>query len=650
MRQAILGRGLAALLVLAAPVGAQDGSGAALLAGLDAARAGDGGTAVTLVAPLGEPAVTLIRWRALLAGDGDWDAYRGFIADNPDWPRMPALRQRAELAIPPRADPRTVLAFFDAAPPQTGAGALRLAEALADAGRPGAASEAVVAAWREMPLNPEDDAAYLSGWGGPLRAHHTARLDRLLWRGQAEAARRMLPLVAEDWRALAEARLALRADMPGVDRLIAALPDALVDDPGLAFERFAWRLRRGRTEEAVELLRAASAAPGGLGMPGAWAPQRLRLARLALQDGDAERAYELAARNGMADGADFAALEWLAGYAALSRLGRPDLAVAHFERMGAAVASPISLGRAGYWLGRAQEAAGDPAAAAATWTAAGRHQTAFYGQLAAERAGLPPDPALTGAALVPAADRARIAAHPVFRAAQMLLVAGEAGMAERFVVHLAQVLPAGDLPALGDAVLDLGAPHIALMAAKAAAARGVVLPRAYYPLTAMARFSYPVPTELVLTIARRESEFDIDVVSPAGALGLMQVMPATAEAVADGAGMPWQRARLTTDWQYNAALGSLYLAELIETYDGALPLVAAAYNAGPGRVDAWLDEIGDPRAGDIDPVDWIEAIPFAETRNYVMRMMESLHVYRARLTGQAPPWRLGAELAGRAAP
>ena len=228
----------------------------------------------------------------------------------------------------------------------------------------------------------------------------------------------------------------------------------------------------------------------------------------------------------------------------------------------------------------------------------------------------------------------------------LLFAAGEAGMAERFLVHQAAILPAEDLAALGDVILDLGAPHIALMAAKEAAARGVIVPKAYYPLTAMARFGYPAETALVLAIARRESEFDTDVVSPAGALGLMQLMPGTAEAVAGAAALPWEAGRLTADWQYNAALGSLYLAELMALYDGALPLVAAAYNAGPSRVDAWLTEIGDPRSGTVDPVDWVEAIPFAETRNYVMRVMESLHVYRARLTGTAPPWRLSAELAG----
>jgi len=639
MRLAILWRScwpvLAALLVVAGPAPAQTDPGAAVAAALAAARSGDWPTAEAAIAPLDDPAAeTLIRWRALMAGSGDWDDYRRFIAAHGGWPRMDALRQRAELTIPPGADPAMVLAFFDDAPPRTGAGALRLAEALAAAGRPGAAAEAAVAAWREMPLNGADATAFLAAWGGPLRAHHTARLDRLLWDGRADAARRMLPLVPDDWRALAEARLALRAMAPGVDGLIAAVPPALAEDPGLAFERFLWRVRD------------ASARPAGLGEPAAWAAQRLRLARLALQDGDAALAYELAARHGLTGGADFAALEWLAGYAALGPLGRADLAVGHFDRMAGAVASPISRSRAGYWLGRAQEAAGDAEAAAAAHTAAAAHQTAYYGQLAAERAGVAPDPALTGADLAAPGDRARVAAQPVARAAALLLAAGEAGMAERFFVHLAGVLPETDLPALGDAILDLGAPHIALMAAKAAAARGVVLPRAYYPLTAMARYRYPAETALVLAIARRESEFDIDVVSPAGALGLMQLMPATAEAMAGAAGLPWERDRLTADWQYNAALGSLYLAELMVLYDGALPLVAAAYNAGPSRVDAWLAEIGDPRTGDSDPVDWVEAIPFAETRNYVMRVMESLHVYRARLTGTAPGWRLSADLRG----
>jgi soluble lytic murein transglycosylase len=185
------------------------------------------------------------------------------------------------------------------------------------------------------------------------------------------------------------------------------------------------------------------------------------------------------------------------------------------------------------------------------------------------------------------------------------------------------------------------------MMAKQAASRGVVLPKSYYPLTALAKQPLPVPMELALSISRRESEFDPEVVSPVGARGLMQLMPRTAEAMAARIGLQYSLPRLTGDWQYNATLGAAYLAQLIEQFGASPVLVSAAYNAGPSRAIRWIQDYGDPRMAGVDVVDWIETIPFEETRNYIMRVTESLHVYRARLSGTTPPLRLGAELASR---
>jgi len=191
-------------------------------------------------------------------------------------------------------------------------------------------------------------------------------------------------------------------------------------------------------------------------------------------------------------------------------------------------------------------------------------------------------------------------------------------------------------------------PYIQLRVAKRAAGRGIVNERAYFPLTAIDVAGRPdVSPELALAIARRESEFNPEVVSPAGARGLMQVMPGTAQDTAGALGMDYSLARLTADPDYNAILGTAYLQKLRDRFGGATILVAAGYNAGPGRPLEWIDRFGDPRDASVDPVDWIEQIPFRETRNYVMRVMESLAPYRARLAGEPVPLTLDRDIAAR---
>ncbi len=639
---------LALVLPGPAPAAAVTERGEALSEALSASRSGDWTRAAAAVAGIDSPAAgDIVEWIKLRAGAGFWVDYRAFLARNGDWPGLPYLRRKGEPQIPADADPGDVVAYFRDSPPDTGAGIVRLAGAYSALGRVGDAGAEVVRAWRELELNEGDEKLLLAAFPDILAPHHEARLDMLLWQGAEDAARRMFPHVGADWRKLAEARIALRALAPGVDARIAAVPEPLAGDPGLAYERFLWRLRKGRDDDARALLRARSESAAALGRPGAWSNRRRSFARAAMRAGEAALAYELAARHHLVEGSDYADLEWLAGYIALTKRDDPETALEHFQRFDAYVETPISRGRAGYWLGRAHAALGQEAAAAAAYAAGAEHQTSFYGQLAAEAAGLPPDPALAGTGAVPDWRAAGFATSSVLAAALLLHEAGDRNLSERFFVHLAESLDPQELAQLGELALDIGRPHIALMISKQAARQGVTIPKSYYPLTALAQMEVPVAVEVALAIARRESEFDPLVISPVGARGLMQLMPATAEAMAGKTGLDYAPERLTLDWKYNATLGAAYLAELVETFDGSMVLVSAAYNAGPSRVYDWIERFGDPRSAGTDPVDWIEHIPFRETRNYVMRVMESLLVYRARLRGAPPPHSLSAELEGR---
>jgi len=590
----------------------------------------------------------IIAWRDLRAGRGAFGDYLDFLERNRDWPGLPYLRQRGEQAIPGGADPQVVIAYFAAQQPRTGAGVLALARALEATGDRAAAEAEAIRGWTQMVLSGPEAAALRRAYGDVLNEGrtHIDRLDNLLWEGAEARARAMFPLVPEDWQALAEARLALRARRPGVDGLIEAVPDTLSDDPGLAYERFLWRIRSGFWGTAGELMAERSFADGALGRPEVWADRRADLARDVMREGDFETCYTYAANHYVSREVDylaFADLESISGYCAY-RLGRYDAAIGHFERFRDTVFSPISMGRAGYWLGRAHEAAGNGGAAAEAYALGAQYQSSFYGQLAAERGGLPTDPAFLGDEDYGDWRQAGFTSSSVFHAGILLYEAGQPNLGERFLTHLTESLSRDEAGQLGDFALEIGDVHLALRIAKRAAQSGFEIMRAYYPISDLAQADLPIPAALALSIARRESEFDPGVVSGAGAMGLMQVMPGTGRDTARELGIAYDGPRVLSDPVYNALLGSTYIAGLLERFDGNLTLVSAGYNAGPGRASQWIERFGDPREAE-DIVFWIEAIPFSETRNYIMRVTESIPIYEAQLSGVLPEPTLAARIA-----
>ena len=593
----------------------------------------------------GQAALDVVLWHYLRAGQGSPRQIQDFLARNPDWPGLPFLREKSEAAMT-SASAEDIRAFYANHVPETGAGALSLARALLVADNREASNAVVTQAWLTLSLTSEEQAAFVAAYSDVLVPLHTQRLDMALWRGWSSNARAMFPLVDEGWRKLANARLGLRADAGGVDTLIDAVPATLSADAGLAYERFAWRVRKGRTEDAVALLQARSTSTGTLGKPEFWSGQRRNLVRQLMRDGAHQTAYELASSHHLTEGSHFADLEWLSGYLSLRFLDAPDRAVSHFDAFLGAVATPISLGRAGYWSGRAHEALGNETAAAQAYAFGGQYQTSFYGLLAAERGGIAPDVRLAGNESFPNWGTAEFTQSSVYKAAILLLDAEEDVLAERFLTHLAESLDRTQIGQMGQMLEELGQPHIQVMLGKRAAQYGHEVHGPYYALHPVAELAHGVPTEMVLAIARRESEFDPGVVSPVGARGLMQVMPATAREVAGWLDVEYSETKLLTDPTYNAVLGSTYLERLAEQFNGNPVMMSAAYNAGPSRPLRWMNERGDPRRGQMDVIDWIEHIPFTETRNYVMRVTESLPIYRARLGRNPHPVPFSQELIG----
>lgn len=622
-------------------------AGEALARAMQSLREGNWAAAQIQARGDGQTAVDVILWHALRAGRGDATEVMDFLDRNPNWPGEPYLREKSEIAMNEGATPEQIRAFFADGLPQTGAGALALARAHMAADDEGAAQADIVLAWRTLSMSDDERRAMQAAWGEILKPHHEARMDMTLWQGWTRNAESMLPLVDEGWKALAQARLGLRGSAAGVDGLIAKVPEALADHPGLAFERFLWRVRKGRDADAIALLLERSTSVASLGEPWAWAPERHDLARERMLQGAYVEAYNIASTHFLVEGSDYAALEWLSGYLALRFLKDPERAITHFENFQDAVWTPISAGRAGYWLGRAHEAAGHAEEAQKAYAMGAEFQTSFYGLLAAERGGVAPDARLAGTEAFPDWREAAFTQSTVYKAALLLLSAKELSLGERFLTHLAEGLDREGMGQMGDMLAEMERPHVQVMLGKRAAQYGIELAGPYYALHPdIVKTEFPVPKELVLSIARRESEFDPGVISGAGARGFMQLMPGTAQDVSRQLGLDYSADRLLTDPSYNARLGSTYLAGLAERFNGNVVMMSAGYNAGPGRPLRWMRELGDPRTGEVDVVDWIEFVPFDETRNYIMRVAESLPVYRARLGKPPHPVPFSEELVG----
>ncbi|MGB0927290.1 MAG: lytic transglycosylase domain-containing protein [Pikeienuella sp.] len=605
---------------------------------MDSADRKDWGAVLNSMSLTGDAAARdLGMWRILSAGEGTWRDYRDFVARNPDWPNLGQIRTKGEQAMPNGLSLADIDAFTDGVI-RTGTGALRRAAALVQAGRHAEADEEIAKAWRTLSLTAAEQALFRANHSGAIRPYHQERADNLMWRGLTGEAQAMKPLLSPGWAALIEARVRLRRRANGVDAAIKAVPASLASHPSLAYERFLWRMRKNRYDGALDIIQANTGSAVDLGRPEEWGNRRRLLARRLLREGRHIEAYNLANQNQMTEGSDYADLEWFAGWVALRRMNEPDRAIAHFSRFLAAVGTPISYGRGYYWMGRAHEAKGD--ATARDWYArAAEHQTSFYGQIAAKKIGAPVSPYFSAP---PDGDwrSTRFAGRTVTDAARLLSAAGDRRRGHWFLTHLADIAQGYDeFAGVADLALELGRPDAGIRIAKKAARKGHLLNGHYYPVSGLAQLNAGVEPALAMAIARQESELNPDAISHAGARGLMQLMPGTARKVTKQLGLPYSKARLTDDWQYNATLGQAYLAEQMADFTGSVALSAAAYNAGPHRSNTWIGRYGDPRTPTVDWIDWMEMIPFRETRNYAQRVIEGLQIYRNRISQSPVPFR-----------
>ncbi|MDQ2879487.1 MAG: lytic transglycosylase domain-containing protein, partial [Pseudomonadota bacterium] len=321
-------------------------------------------------------------------------------------------------------------------------------------------------------------------------------------------------------------------------------------------------------------------------------------------------------------------LAWLGGQTGLKRIARPADAIALFVDYAGGSKSPAVQSKGWYWAGRAAEAAGRRDEANGYYQRAAGFRDLFYGQLAAERLGQPlVAPGAPIARPVDSAARQVFYQREVVRAAQYLGTTGNWQDQTAFVRQIAQEATTdGDHVMADELSRTLGRPDLGVMVGRSALQNGL----SDYSTLGFPTVRIPAAANdswvIVHAIARQESQFDRAAISHAGARGLMQLMPGTARDTATKLGMSYDTSALTSDTDYNITLGSTYFQRLYNLY-GSYPLAIAAYNAGGGNVNKWLAANGDPRSGTVDWIDWIEAIPFQETRNYVQRVLENAVVY-----------------------
>lgn len=576
----------------------------------------------------------LVQWYYLLDSgtDAGFERMSAFLQTHRDWPSAERLQKAAENKMPETVEAAKVMAFFGQSKPQTANGMVRLLSAYLAQNQTQQALKTLQDWWPKATLDESEQTDILSRFGKYLdTADHKRRLEYVLDKQQYSQARALGTAMGKGWASLVEIRIALESGS-GKTVQFSSLPQALLNDPGLMLSRVRSLVEAENNDDAMALLLDASAEAQASNTED-WAKARNILIRRFIEAKRYREAYALSQNSRLPKGgAEFANAEFMAGWLALRFLNEPETAFAHFETLFNNVKTPVSRSRGAYWAGRAAEGSKVQDVAFKWYQLAARYQTTWYGQKAAEHINLPTS--LLDGLTPPITQQNKTAfeSKPLVQAVRLFNEAGLTRQRGRFFNALLETLQSPqDYFLTAQLAESIGQNDGAVKVAKKAERDSVFLTQYAYPVLRAAKSQGVLDPSIVHGIIRQESQFDPFAESPAGALGLMQLMPATAELTARKAGLPSNLSQLTSDPAYNIALGSRYLSSLIDRFDGSLPLAVAGYNAGPGRVDQWLEKFGDPRTGAIDMVDWIELIPIYETRNYVQRVLEAKTVYNARL-------------------
>ncbi len=607
-----------------------------------AARKGREGDADDAEKSISDPLARKLAEYVILRSDNtspSFARYAAFIDANPSWPHHALFRRRAENALwNDKLDNATVRNFFAHRKPATAKGRFVLARALLAQGDREGAAALVRTAWRYEDCSADVEKMALDLFGSLItRADDKVRMESRFYADDVAAGMRAGERLGGSDLAIARARAAVIRRARNAKALLDDVPVSARRDAGYIFARAQWLRKQGKPEDAGSLILSAPHDAASVVNPDQWWMERRLLVRRLLDERDAQTAYRVARDAATPQRGNFRVdQQFTAGWIALRYLHDPKTAAAHFALIPEDTTNPQALGRRGYWLGRAAEAMGHMAQAKAYYEQGARQSATYYGQLARARLGLP-DLGLRGPPHLTPEQRATLAKAEVVRAVELLYALDERDMLASIYAEL------------GESATDVaGMTMLAEIAARHHDGRAVVLiggggfshglPLDYYAYPTIGLPNYkpvapPIDWAVAYSIARQESHFNQKVVSSAHAMGLMQVTPEAAIDTAKRYKVAYNRDRLLSDPVYNMQMGAAELSMLLDTYNGNYLLTFAGYNAGRGRVRQWVAAYGDPRDPHVDPIDWVERIPFAETRNYVQRIMENLQVYRARFGG-----------------
>jgi soluble lytic murein transglycosylase len=579
----------------------------------------------------------LVEW-AILRSDNnnaDFPRYAAFIAANPNWPAAGALRRRAEVLLwAENVEPAKVRAFFAKEPPLTARGRFVLARALIAQGDRAGALGYIREAWRNDPFGSdlEDDA--MEAFGNLITtADHKARMDMRLYAEDIEGAMRSAGRAGGNAPTIAKARAAVIKKASNAKALLDAVPAEAKQDVGYIFSSAQWLRRAERAGEAAALVLSIPRDSSATIDTDQWWIERRLIARKLLDDNDAKTAYQVA-RNAAVPSRENYRVEhqFTAGWIALRFLNDPATAQTHFSKIAQGISNPISLARASYWLGRTAEAMGRQQEARTHYQAAAHYPTAYYGQIARAKLGM------KDLVLRSPPERHGTLQHELVRAIDLLYAVGERDLIAGMLADLGERAQqeAAVLAAVGDVATRNRDARATLLLGKGALGRGLPLDHYAFPVIGIPEYKTVGPAvdlPTVYAIARQESTFNQRTLSTAKAMGLMQVTPEAGRYVAKKFNIGFDAKKLMSDPVYNVQIGAAELGDLIVDYRGSFIMSFAGYNAGRGRVRDWVERFGDPRDPNVDPIDWVERIPFSETRNYVQRVLENLQVYRVRFGG-----------------
>jgi soluble lytic murein transglycosylase len=588
-------------------------------------------------ATISDPVARKLAEWLILRSDGNnagVERYRAFLSANPSWPSQTFLRRRLEASLwDDKRDDAVVWSWFENESPISAKGRLALAKAMLGRGDRPNAERLVREAFRSDPMSEDTETTALDLFGPFVTGgDQKARMDLFSYTAENEAAAmRAAKRLGSGYMALAKVRNASIHKAANSKALLDAVPHELRNDPGYLFAKIQELRREEKYPEAAQLMLSAPRDPARLYNLDEWWIERRLLARKMIDSSEFKTAY-LLARDAALPSRDIykTEQEFTAGWIALRFLNDPASAAQHFARIGVGSVNPTTLARAGYWKGRAAEAMGRAQEARTYYTSAAEQSTSYYGQLARAKLGLP-QLGLNEAPRSRGVERLELV-----RAAQLLFELDERDIAIPILADMGENGDADVITGLGELTARYGYARGMILVGKAGLNRGMPFDFYAYPVMGIPSYSPigpDVEKSVVFAIARQESQFNPGDVSPAQAYGLMQVTPDAGRYVCKRAGVAFDLKRLKTDSAYNAALGAAELGGLLEDFRGSYIMTFAAYNAGRGSLKKWIDRYGDPRDPKVDAVDWVELIPFSETRNYVQRIMENLQVYRARFGG-----------------